>query len=633
MKQSRILLIFCLVFSHLANAIVETRHDLDNDGRTEFYRIIEDNIIIGVTINEFQIIEKIQYKASFPDKKNYIEATYKRVGEKFKLVKSYSTNRTIFYASVNDSCIKTKFEEYHPGISGISTSGFREAMKAYSEGLEARTESIIDNSCRNPENLNRDIADGLKYFLETSPSGNRFSALKQCIAQGPGGDQIISSFVDYLPFLFRPNGGTDFSIGRISCNLNEDEKLGAFTPAVSGQVPQVRINPSELNKYVTTKKAVRKSVVKSILLKEMLRASGMRDEKVSLSSIENCIEKQNQQDERLNRVLTEKEAADQKGETVSLGVLAKTPPDNRSSEFSDIGKEGIETTFVSPLVGGAKNEGASPSANPPAPAKVSAAAPSASDTYDATRPVNFPTEIQASDVPNPGSPNFGRAIVSLVKDQLIAPALASVRGGTLANNSAPASRNVVGTVSSTAKTAGRVTVITPSSGRAVSGSVSLEDGAAHVPTAEQLAAQATSKNNKKNGIASSSSAASGKVGRTGSGGRRGIASVGGGATANDPTISGAGSDPMRSAGNVAASDDVIRTLARAPYTEVADLIAEKDYATIQSILKDKRRSQQLIQILRRNSITIFDSRGNIYGAAAGRVILKDTGSQIVPANN
>ncbi len=69
---------------------METRHDLDNDGRSEFYRFIDDDLVVGVTINELQQVEKIQYKFSQPSNKIYLEADYKRVGKSFRLVSKFT---------------------------------------------------------------------------------------------------------------------------------------------------------------------------------------------------------------------------------------------------------------------------------------------------------------------------------------------------------------------------------------------------------------------------------------------------------------------------------------------------------------------------------------------------------------
>ncbi len=599
--------------------LLERRFDFDQDGSYETLVFSEENLSVAVTINSFQQVEKLNVKQISLDPFVILDVEYQRKGQAFVLTRSFSSTKRVFNRGIEESrmCVMSQFKARYPEIK-IAAGFMEDLSKSWYEFSSRTLSSKFDSSCDKPPDFKKKVIKSINRLGEDD-----FKKAKDIAACTSQSDPIAAANL-YLPYLLRSDSATQDKIGyvgKFKCEKIPDA-LGQFRIGDANEQPTIVFNSEKL--AVESEAEIEKTVVK-----ELLRATGMYDDSSAKCAIENCFGGNQEQAKSLFERCKLRAAIEQREKKQAVDKEPNKGPSKFSQQAANSPNQ-ITTTPV-PIEDLAPSGGASKpqSASPPTPAAASASAkPSVGETYDQQRPVEFPKEIRASDMPNPGSPNFGRAVVSLVREQLIAPALASMKG--VPASASPGTRRIASeSTVNAAQMAGRVTVITPNAGRAVQTSVNLEDGSARVPTAEQLAAKAQSRSTGGN-VAGGSSGRQPAAAGGARGQRRGVASVGG-SNVDDPSQSSGGSIQAPRAG-AGSAEDVIRSLARAPYTEVPDLIQEKDYATIQGILKDPKRSPQLIQILKRNSITIYDSRGNVIGHESGRVILKDTGSQIIPAN-
>ncbi|MFN7262842.1 MAG: hypothetical protein ACK5UJ_03465, partial [Pseudobdellovibrionaceae bacterium] len=287
MKRLFIYFLAVTVFSLNSFGFVETRHTI---GDKQFVKILDGDLIVGLTIGNFQLIERIDIKFSNPAKKNYLEASYTRSGGLFVLQRVFSDDSNRFYAS--DKCIRSQFS---------SETKIREALSLQHLSLEdyrnqlsdVRLDRLIESSCGESSDLKRqDIKNELKKLLQfqhNQESSREMVFIKECIGKK---DPIVASFIDHFPFLFRENPESkDFIVRKIKCDLNEDGKLGVFSNVENKDSPSISFNSKIISGKIKGSKTPRegKLLLRAVILKELLRASGMRDETVSDTILNDCI--------------------------------------------------------------------------------------------------------------------------------------------------------------------------------------------------------------------------------------------------------------------------------------------------------------------------------------------------------
>ncbi|MFN7454536.1 MAG: hypothetical protein ACK5RO_07730, partial [Pseudobdellovibrionaceae bacterium] len=267
-----------------------------------------------------------------------------------------------------------------------------------------------------------DIKSALEEVLNTSGQQDRSDErdqLKECLVEVTQ-DPIVASFVDHFPMLLREDlNANDFIIRKLKCDLSDENTLGSFHTGLEEDSPQIKLNLPAITKFLGSHaiyKNERKIALKTVLIKELLRGAGLRDDVVAEQALKDCIARS-----ELKSALSGLNPKLSQNQLKPLPSKSSSNPSMKVTESIQI-SQGQATTQSGQVN---QSQISNNSSEDPSPAAASASAKlSVGETYDQQRPVEFPKEIRASDMPNPGSPNFGRAVVSLVREQLIAPALA-----------------------------------------------------------------------------------------------------------------------------------------------------------------------------------------------------------------